>query len=339
MSFNDMCMNDYKDRVLRNNKLRSLKDVEKQRAIDGFKKYLNTSITAHKVKVTDVDEVCITSKTKTALIAINDIANNDDTSLDEKEIFTELDLNVGVGCYVRFDNCDWLITFQEHQPIGAKKQFIMRRCNGSFSIKHEGEIYKIPISTENLTMYSDGVADGLFMSHMDSKKQIWYGSNPVTRTILEGFRVLLTHRTAFRITHINDFEYNGLIKSLILQTAVIKGDNYSTLLANNESYYKTFYADDNEESPIIPEDKIIGNTKIIIGEQVEYTIKLSSKHTGIKWDIEENEAFTILSQTDSNIVIRGSNNFRLIGNKIRIKAIDKNSDELIDSTTVTLRRK
>lgn len=331
-------MNDYQNRVLRNKKLESIKDVELQRAKDGFRKYLETSVTAKELQVTDIDEVCITNKTKTALIAINDVANNDDTSLDEKEIFTELDLNVGVGCYVRFDNCDWLITFQEHQPVGAKKHFIMRKCNNYFSVKYEGEIYKIPISVENLTMYSDGVADGLFMSHMDSKKQIWYGSNPITRSLGEGFRVLLTHRTAFRITHINDFEYNGLIKSLVLQTAIINGDDSSTLLANNEKYYNSRYADDNEESPEIPLDKIQGETKITLGEEIEYTIKLSSKHQTARWEIENKDAFTLVSQTESNIVIRGSFDFKLIGQKMKISIYDFTSNELIDEITVTLRR-
>lgn len=331
-------MNDYQNRVLRNNTLKSLKDVELQRAKDGFKKYLESSITARELKVTDIDEVCITNKTKTALIAVNDIANNDDTSLDEKEIFTELDLNVGVGCYVRFDDCDWLITFQEHQPIGAKKHFIMRRCNNYFSVKYEGEIYKIPTSVENLTMYSDGVADGLFMSYMDSKKQIWYGSNPITRSLGEGFRILLTHRTAFRITHINDFEYNGLIKSLVLQTAIIKGDDSSTLLANNEKYYNGRYAENNEETPEVPLDKIQGETKVIIGEESEYTIKLSSKHKAVRWEIKNTEAFTLVSQTESNIVLRGSFDFRLIGQRVKLSAYDPTSNELIDEITVTLRR-
>lgn len=331
-------MNDYQNRVLRNNTLKSLKDVELQRAKDGFKKYLESSITARELKVTDIDEVCITNKTKTALIAVNDIANNDDTSLDEKEIFTELDLNVGVGCYVRFDGYDWLITFQEHQPIGAKKHFIMRRCNNYFSVKYEGEIYKIPTSVENLTMYSDGVADGLFMSYMDSKKQIWYGSNPITRSLGEGFRILLTHRTAFRITHINDFEYNGLIKSLVLQTAIIKGDDSSTLLANNEKYYNGRYAENNEETPEVPLDKIQGETKIIIGEESEYTIKLSSKYKAVRWEIKNTEAFTLVSQTESNIVLRGSFDFRLIGQKVKLSAYDFTSNELIDEITVTLRR-
>lgn len=55
-------------------------------------------------------------------------------------------------------------------------------------------------------------------------------------------------------------------------------------------------------------------------------------------EIENKDAFTLVSQTESNIVIRGSFDFKLIGQKMKISVYDFTSNELIDEITVTLRR-
>ncbi|MBJ8573009.1 hypothetical protein I5362_18490, partial [Clostridioides difficile] len=73
-----------------------------------FKKYLKETPTCIEIPITDIDEVCITEDTKKAVVAINDITNNDKRALDEKNLLVESDLNVDVGCYLFYDNCYWL---------------------------------------------------------------------------------------------------------------------------------------------------------------------------------------------------------------------------------------
>ncbi len=325
-------ISDYKHRVLRGAK--DIKEVELNKKKRSFRQYLEKSPSAGYYQITDKDEICITNQTKKVLAAINDIANNDKSALDEKDLFTFEDENIDVGCYVRFDGFDWLVVFKEHQSIDAKMHFIIRKCNNYFRVRYKGEIYKIPVSIENLTMYSDGIADNLYLSFMDSKKQIWYGSNPLTRGITEGFRVLLTHRTAFRITHINDFEYNGLIKSLVLQTAVINGDDIDSRMANNEDYYRNKFSENNEDSPTIKKEKIIGCLNLLPGEESEYYIKSSKPVT---WVLDENKAFSIKSMSDENIVISANFNARLVGTKAVLKAVDPDKN-VIDQVELVLRR-
>jgi hypothetical protein len=326
----------YQHRILRGAK--NVKELELQRKKIAYKKYLESSPTADYYQVTDVDEICISDTTKRCLVSITDVANNDKKALDEKNLYTFEDENIDIGCYLKYDNEEWLIVFKEHQPINSKMHFIMRKCNNYFRVKYKGKIYKLPVSIENLTMYSDGIADNLYLSFMDSKKQIWYGNNPLTRAITEGFRILLTHRTAFRITHINDFEYPGLIKSLVLQTAVINGDDIDLRLANNEDYYRNKYSVNNEDEPKEPMLKIIGSQSIISGEEVDYHINLPIDIPRVQWELEENKAFIIKAMSETNIVIAGSFNVKDIGKKTVLKALHPETKDVIDKVTLSLWR-
>lgn len=325
-------INSYKQRVLKG--ADNFQQLEKLRTKRGFKKYLESAMTSEDRYVTDVGEPCITDSTKKIRVAITDVSNNDATSLDEKNLYTEADANVDVGCYVRIRDVDWLITYEEFQPVGAKKHFIMRRCNHYIKIKFKGVYYEIPTSIENLTMYSDGVADNAYMSFMDSKKQIWYGNNEITRTMGENFRVLLPHRTAFRITHINDFEYRGLIKSLVLQTAMLEGDDVENCLADNSLFYKRDYLENKTEDKKRVENKILGDRRFIVGEQKEFTI---NSKDNIEWVLEDSTAFTIISESENNIVISGAKNMKLIGSSTKLKVVNKDSKKVVNEITLLLR--
>lgn len=329
-------MSDYQKRVLRG--ANTLRELETIRAKDDFDRYMKTSPSVKMRYVTDVDEPCITEKTKQVPIALVDFTENDAKALDEKIIYTYPDVNIDVGCYIRAEGFDWLVTFEEYDPLGIKKHFIIRRCNNFMTIPYKGELYKIPISIENLTMYSDGVADYIYLSYMDSKKQIWYGSNPVTRTITENFRILLTHRTAFRITHINDFEYVGLIKSLVLQTAMYDGDNTEINMADNTLYNKRNYLDDTL-SPVSPvTNKIRGDGKFIVGEEKEFLYSTSDINIPIRWRLSDYKAFEIKAQSDENVVISSKMDNALIGHKTKLEVINAKTEDVIDSITLMLRR-
>lgn len=113
---------------------------------------------------------------------------------------------------------------------------------------------------------------------------ITYGSNPITRTIELNNRIMLTGKTVFRITHINDFEYNGaytgaigIIKALVLQTALIKEDDIENNIAWNAS-------SEAEEQPDLDSPKIVGDNVVMIGNKRKYDC--SNDAESRSWELE-----------------------------------------------------
>ncbi len=299
-----------------------------------FKKYLKETPTCIEVPITDINEVCITEDTKRAVVAINDITNNDKRSLDEKNLLVESDLNVDVGCYLFYDNCYWLTIFKEHKEMDTYKHFIIKRCNQFFNYKYKGQTYKIPLSVENLTLYSDGMADNKYTSVSDTKRQLYFGSNPITKTIDIDTRIMLTGKTVFRVTSVNDFEYNGretgidgLIKAICLQDALISKDDTINNIAYNEL--------SKNDNVIIPFDKIMGDEFINLGEENEYTIDYMRN---VEWLLDKQYRFcNIINQNEKTCTLQSETLAKYSGLEILLLAKDKETNETIDTKKITLR--
>lgn len=302
-----------------------------------FIKYLNTSPTASYFKRTIIEQVPVmdennlpTDEIESELMAINDITENDDKALDEKTLLTMKDSQVDVGCYVFYDNSWFLVTFKESKEINIYKKFIMRRCNQILNYEYRNKLYKIPLSIENLTMYSDGLNDGKYISFADAKRQMWYGSNPISRIINIGDRVMLTNKTTFRVTHINDFEYNGrytgaygLIKALVLQTTLVNEDD----LENNAAWNEKASLD------IQDKDKIFGEEIIQLGEKNTYSI---DTNVDVEFKLDNPYEFATLTQNGNTCEIQVSSNFRYYGESIMILAINKDTQETINTKIIKI---
>lgn len=302
-----------------------------------FIKYLNTSPTASYFKRTIIEQVPVmdennlpTDEIESELMAINDITENDDKALDEKTLLTMKDSQVDVGCYVFYDNSWFLVTFKESKEVNIYKKFIMRRCNQILNYEYHNKLYKIPLSIENLTMYSDGLNDGKYISFADAKRQMWYGSNPISRIINIGDRVMLTNKTTFRVTHINDFEYNGrytgaygLIKALVLQTTLVNEDD----LENNAAWNKKASLD------IQDKDKIFGEEIIQLGEKNTYSI---DTNVDVEFKLDNPYEFATLTQNGNTCEIQVSSNFRYYGESIMILAINKDTQETINTKIIKI---
>lgn len=299
-----------------------------------FKKYLETTPTALIVPVTDIGEVVITEDTKKVLVSINDITNNDKRALDEKNLYVPKDTNVDIGCYLFYDNCYWLTVFKEHKEINAYKHFIIKRCNQFFNYKYKGQSYKIPISVENLTLYSDGMADNKYTSVADTKRQLYYGNNYITKTIDIDTRIMLTNKTVFRVTSVNDFEYNGretgadgLIKAICLQDALISKDDTINNIAWNDL--------SENDNVIIPFDKIIGDEFINLGEENEYTIDYMRD---VEWLLDKQYRFcNIINQNEKTCTLQSGVLAKYSGLEILLLAKDKETNETIDTKKITIR--
>lgn len=321
----------YKKRVgrgARSQKEFTIKEIERN-----FMQYLEDSPTAVSVPMTSPEEIGITKKTKRVLCAINDLTVNDKKAYDEKKVLVPNSVNVDVGCYFFWDNCYWIIIFKEHKTLNTYKKFIARRCNQIFKYKVNGVVYDIPVNVENLTMYSDGLADQKYTSQQDSKRMITFGSNPVTRTIKAGTRIMLTGKTVFRITHLNDFEYNGaytgaegIIKVLVLQTTLIEEDD----LENNIAWNKI---GDNVLTP--PPFTICGDKKIMIGSKKTYVVNnMSENH---KWVvIDNNNVAEYLVNEDNSITITATRNVNNTGKSFDLQLVDTLTSEIIDSKKIQI---
>ena len=196
-------------------------------------------------------------------------------------------------------------------------------------LKVEGEKYSIPVSIANLTMHAKGISDMKYMSEYDAKRNVFVGSNPITDKVEVGTRIMLTRNNAFRINHINDFEFTrkdlspGLLKWLCSQCVLLQEDDLE-----NEIAYDPIADKENDFG-------IIGDTGILPGEENVYSInyngevvfKLGGTYPYARLINHGNNSCTLIQNAD----------FDTIGNSICIIAKDKNTDATIDMIVINVR--
>ena len=176
----------------------------------------------------------------------------------------------------------------------------------------------------NNKWYSDGLNDGKYISYADAKRHLWFGSNPVSRLIEIGDRVMLTNKTVFRVTHVNNFEYNGrytgaygLIKALVLQTTLLNEDDLKENAAWNEKSY----------TDVQDPDEIFGQSIINLGETATYSIQTDVENVELKLD--NPYEFVTFKSEGKKCEITATSNFRFYGNSIMILAINKDTYKIL----------
>ena len=301
-----------------------------------FNKQIDESLAGFEVQATVPDEVNITENTRTIKCLINNITLNDQRNLDEKYLHVNVDEDIEVGCYVKWQNSYWLLIFMEHNSIESHRTFVMRRCNSIVNHRLNGVVWEIPVSIMNLTMYSDGLADLKMTSQADSKRHISYGSNPVTRTLKLGHRIMLGHETVFRITHINDFEYNskftgsdGLIRALVLNTSFIEGDDKENGIAYND-----------QSNLYIEEDSIIkGEKDICLGSISTYIVKSGYENYWFDIDLgtSKQEFATIIESEKGKCKIKVTSDSRYVGKTFKVYIHPSgNRNDIIESIEIKI---
>lgn len=141
---------------------------------------------------------------------------------------------------------------------------------------------------------------------------------------------MLTNKTTFRVTHVNDFEYNGrytgangLIKALVLQTALVSEDD----LENNAAW--------NEKAIMDVQDKeeIFGNNIIALGQTASYSIDTDKN---IEWKLDNPYEFVTLTSEGKTCKLSVTSNFRYYGESIMILAIDSDSKATVNTKIVKI---
>lgn len=314
----------YQSRVLKGattSKERITNDLEQT-----FEKYLNQSPTCIEVPISIPNQFPDLTKLNKELVSINDISNNDKKSLDEKKLLTRNSLNIGLGCYLYYDNSWWLVIFKESKTINSYQKYIIRRCNQIIKYKYSGKVYDIPVSILNMTLYADGLQSNVYTTRQDAKRDVWYGSNEITNSIDIKTRLMLTRKTVFEVTHVNDFEYPGLIKVLVNQVESFDTDDKDNNVAWNPND-----KDNNFETT----HKIQGNKFIYQGGKNTYKIDGLST---IEWLLKESSEYvTLINNSDGTCTIQASSLSQSVGTKVILIARDKSSSVVVDSLTITIR--
>lgn len=318
----------YKSRVLGEEP--NIREKETSEMVNEFDEYLNQSLTSHEVYYTKKNELPDISKNEKKLMIINDIAKNDKKAYDEKKLLCSIDTDIDVGSYVFWDDSWWLIIFSENKTVKTCKKFTMNRCNQYLNYVYEGELYKIPMTVTALTLYSDGMADMIYTSTGDAKNRVSFGSNPITRTIDVGTRMMISHKTVYRVTNLTDFEYNskineiGLITALILQTAMIHEDDKENNIAYNNISKKDHIG------------KIIGEDEIYLCEKNEYSIEDYNGQIEYRLDFDYVNT-KIISQGNNKCMVYHNDSMNEVGSSILLIAKDKETQETVDMKSILVR--
>ena len=323
----------HKKRIQRHGK--SQKERYVNEAIRNFNEHLKTSAAAFDIQVTEPNEPCITEDTRVIRCLINNITLNDQRNLDEKYIHVPNGIDIRIGCYVKWDNQDWLIIFREHNSLSTHKTYVMRKCGQIFNFKYRNKVYPIPICVSNLTLYSDGMDDSVHTSIPDSKREIKYGLNDVTSNIQLGTRFMLTNKTAYRITHINDFEHNdgdtgtpGIVTAIGLQTAITPKDDMENNIAFNEDSYV-------KEIDINP-DHIVGEDSLVIGSTSRY----STGRSGCIWRLKEKYEFITIVKQDYDKAfcdLKAISNSRYVGKVAILELVNSVNAKVMETKEVKIK--
>lgn len=312
------------------------KELKTLQMRESFNKYLGSCPTGITIPITNPE--CFPSLTPIEgydigicheeEIIVNDIVYNDKKALDEKYIKVRHDSQVDIGCYFYMDKSWWLIQFKDHKEIDCYKRFTARRCNQIIRYYDDEVLFDLPVSIENLTMYADGLAMLKYNTTLDSKRHIWYGSNPISRKLKIGMRVMLTGQTVFMATHINDFEYNsevgrpGLLKTLVSQCDLIDKDDLENNIAWND---KTDVIDYNYK-------EIIGNIKVSIGSETTYTSNVDNdleNPENCTWELDKRYSYVkIVNQNATSCKIKVEKDISNIGEKFKLLLKDSKGDTI-----------
>lgn len=208
-------------------------------------------------------------------VNVTNTAKNDQKTNDEKTFDFKWTDNPQCGDLLYWHEQWWVLFHEEHNAVHSHRSFVARQCNHMHKCIHNDVIVEIPIALINLTLYSDGLADKVYMSNLDGKRRVIITDNEATKYFAIGSRIAISHNAVFEVTHIDDFTRPGVKECIVQQVFTTSKDD----LENNLAYNK----DEHKET----EDIILGNDFIYLGsnEIYEVNIDLLSDVKIFKWSI------------------------------------------------------
>ena len=302
-----------------------------------FERQLKESPSAKRLLATKPNQINIVGNTNYMDCIILDISDNDIKAFDQKYILVRKDEDFDIGCYVFFDGTYWLAMYKEHRVLETHKKFTLTKCNNIFNYVVKGVKYEIPIYAQNLSLYSDGLADNKYTSAEDSKASAWFGENPITKSIKVNTRIMIENRNVFRMTNINNFEFRSApgktcaMKVMLLHTAITDKDD----LENNIAWNDCAKVDEVDTS----QTYIVGDKKAMLGSKKTY--RCSSETDYKHWEIEcspelkRDIIFLTPGGGDKHCEIKFPSNIRFVGEKVKLKLFASNI--LRDTLEITIK--
>lgn len=313
----------YKRRVLANGD--TIKDMEVSRGTQNFDYMLEnkTAPTVHTITVSLNDEKSDIMIDKIVNSEISNVTRNDQDKYDEKYVKFSMSEPITYGSYVSWRKAKWLILFEENNSFEIYQSFVMRRCNNVFNFKYKGILYHIPQIVKNLTLYSDGLDDEIYISKPDAQRQIMMPDNELTAKIKVGTRVMLTNSSVYNITHIDDFSHVGVRTMICKETTIHSLDDLENNIAYNED----------SELPSEPSEniEIIGDKDIYLSDFVTYSVNINGNYT---WRVS-NDMTKITYQDKDTCDVECNDDIKNVNKSFELELYENNSK--VSSKTITVR--
>lgn len=290
-------------------------------AIANFNELVDEKLapSVHTVKYTIPFEWDINNKFQENVL-ISDISRQEQVE-DQKLLHTKLESDLDSGSYIWWDNTEWILLNEEHNAVQDHRTFVMSKCAIDINISLDGIIYPFPIAIKNLTLYADGKKELVNMDVSSAKYSVEISENEVTNTIDIDTRFIIRGR-AFEVSLIDDFTIKNVRTLTICETVVNTFDDVDFDLAYNEnSDIKDIFN---------PNLIITGNDVILIGDTTEYVLP-----NAINWELEDNNALTIISNEKGSCKIKCKSDSRFIGKIVKLKALN-NEGKIIDEKEIRI---
>lgn len=273
--------------------------------------------TIHEVPYVKRDNVGVSVKDKLIRVNVEDTSKNDQKTNDEKYFSFKWDMDVNSGDMIYWHNTWWVMYHEEKKAVLSHKLFTAKKCNFTYKFINKGEEYIIPMLITNLTLYSDGMADKVYMSNEDGNRRLTLTENEYTKDLGIGKKVMVNNRV-FEITHVDNFSRPGVKDCIVSQLFNTSLDDKENGIAYNES------------SEPVDETGIIGSNYIYLGSSDVYKTNVEI----IRWEIEApDNCVKIDNQYNDNDNNRRcrlicTDDIDYIGTKVTLKIIIRNAENI-----------
>ncbi len=282
-----------------------LADTETLELRDTFNGLIDDRLTptVHTVRYVPRENVGIDNVGKEIGVNVTDTSKNDQKSNDEKYFDFKWEEGVKIGDQIYWDGMWWIMYHQELNAVMSHRTFTAKKANYEYKFKLRDKVYVFPVLLLNLTLYSDGMSDKVYLSSQEGNRRITLPDNEITKNIKVGTRILLTQDDVFQVGHMDDFSRPGVKDCILTQIFTTSSDDLDNNIAHNEF------------EDIETEEDIFGSQYIYLGNKEIYTYKTTVN--GIWQVISDNNCVKIDTQYAGCRLIC-EDNFDYIGTKVTL---------------------
>ena len=323
-------------------RMKVLGTTESERALTegviNYNYYLKNAGNRLELPMTKVGEFYITDKTQIVPCTMRDVKFNDQKNFDQKVITVSADSNVDVGSYVMWDARTYLVIYEQHKEIPTHKTYVIRFCNSSFHcFDNDGEVVEIPMSSHDLTLYSNGLRNGKYLDYENDKRKVLIPNNELTnKNIKVGQRVFFSKFNTFKITSIDDFSMTGLFAMMFEQTLNTPEDDALDQITQQQKNEQQaiINARPPEFNPLAPiESNVITGDNIKVGMSGVFELT-NTDLTEVNWSTNIRTKQITLEQKGLTCTVLTETNGKLVGKTFNVIASSKG--ETIATKEVTI---